>query len=423
MKPLLAALRDTLVSLKLTLVLLGLSMVLIFVATLDQVNLGIWAVQEKYFRSFIVYGRLGSLTVPIFPGGYLVGGLLLLNLSAAYLYRFRFTWRKAGILVAHFGLILLLVGELLTGLWQEDYHLRLDQGETKNYAESFRDNELVLVDTTDAGFDTIVAIPESRLAQKTHVQHAQLPFRVVPKTYYPNSHVQAHHTGSPAPADATAAAPRATAGIGQHLVAVPQPMTYRQDERNLPAAFVELVAPEGSLGTWMVSLQLAANQEFQHAGRTWRIALRPKRIYQPFTLTLLKFTHDRYAGTNIPKNFSSRLKLTTPDGRDDREVLVFMNNPLRYAGLTFYQAGFENNDTTSILQVVRNPSWLIPYVACTLMAVGLVFQFGLHLGGFVRQRTSALAAPGSPPRERRDRTAPASANLPALSRSATRPTS
>ena len=55
-------------------------------------------------------------------------------------------------------------------------------------------------------------------------------------------------------------------------------------------------------------------QEFRHENRTWQIALRVRRIYQPFSLTLLKFSHDRYAGTEIPKNFSSHVRLTTPDG-------------------------------------------------------------------------------------------------------------
>ena len=41
--------RDFFVSLKLTVVLLALSLILVFAATLDQVNLGIWGVQEKYF--------------------------------------------------------------------------------------------------------------------------------------------------------------------------------------------------------------------------------------------------------------------------------------------------------------------------------------------------------------------------------------
>lgn len=67
--------RDFFVSLKLTVVLLVLSLVLVFVATLDQVNLGIWAVQEKYFRSFFVLWNVKGIPVPVFPGGYLVGRL------------------------------------------------------------------------------------------------------------------------------------------------------------------------------------------------------------------------------------------------------------------------------------------------------------------------------------------------------------
>jgi hypothetical protein len=390
--------RDFFVSLKLTIVLLVFSMVLVFAGTLDQVNLGIWAVQEKYFRSFVIYTQLGRVAVPVFPGGYTVGGLLLLNLIAAHVYRFRFSWKKAGILLTHLGLIVLLVGELLTGLWQQDYHMRLNAGETKNYAESFRQHELVLIDATAAGFDDVVAIPEQLLASKSPVQHPKLPFRVAVKAYYPNSslHMRAANDATVA-GDADA---QANTGMGDHVTAVPQPVATRSDERNMPSAIVELAGTDGPLGTYLVSAHLTAPQTLSYANRSWRIALRVRRAYQPFSLTLLKFSHDRYAGTEIPKNFSSRLRLTTASGRDDREVLIFMNNPLRYAGLTFYQAGFENNDTTTILQVVRNPSWLVPYIACGLMTLGLSVQFGIHLFGFVRRRApvkrDADTMPASP---------------------------
>ena len=50
--------RDFFVSLRLTVVLLVLSMILIFAATIDQVNLGIWAVQQKWFRSLFVLWRV-----------------------------------------------------------------------------------------------------------------------------------------------------------------------------------------------------------------------------------------------------------------------------------------------------------------------------------------------------------------------------
>ncbi len=380
MKTLLIDVRRIMVSLQLTVVLLVFGMILVFAATLDQTNLGIWGIQQKWFRSFIVFQDLQGVTIPIFPGGYLVGGLLLINLIAAHVDRFKFTWLKAGIFLTHAGLILLLIGELLSGIFQEDFHMRLNEGQTKNYAEAYREHELAIIDTTDAKVDDVVSIPEILLAKGTVVQHPDLPFRVVTRAYYPNSFLQSPSAITPASL--------ATVGLGLSVIASPQPVTYKPTETNLISAYVELISPDNSPGVFLVSTGLVAPQLFNYAGRSWRMTLRPKRIYEPFSLTLLKFSHDRYAGTDIPKNFSSRIRLKTSDGRDDRDVVVFMNNPLRYAGLTFYQAGFENNDRTSILQVVRNPSWLVPYVACALMSIGLLAQFGIHLAGFVVKRSS-----------------------------------
>ncbi len=379
--------RDFFVSLRLTVVLLVLSMILVFAATLDQVNLGIWAVQEKYFHSLFVLWRIPgtAIPLPVFPGGYLIGGFLLVNLVSAHVYRFKLTWRKSGIFLTHAGLILLLVGELLTGLWQEEFQLQLKEGETKNYAESYRYNELAIIDTTDPKFDDVVAIPEKLLADSTPVQHPRLPFRVVTKEYYPNAALRMRTGTGENPS-------LATAGIGPQITVTPLPLTYKQDERNWPAAFVELVGPEGSLGIWLVSPQLPAPQAFDYGGHTWRIGMRPQRAYKPFSLTLLKTTHDVYLGTDIPKNFTSRLRLTTPDGHDDREVLIYMNNPLRYAGLTFYQYQMDGEHATSVLQVVRNPSWRVPYISCAMITLGLIVQFGIHLFGFIgKRRTPAKA--------------------------------
>ncbi len=388
--------RNFFVSLQLTVILLALGLILVFVATLDQVNLGIWAVQEKYFRSFFVLWRVGDIPIPVFPGGYFIGGLLLINLTASHLYRFKFTWKKSGIQLTHLGLILLLLGELLTGLLQEDFSMRLEQNTPRNYSESFRENELVVVDTTDPKHDEVVAIPESHLRPGGSIQHPKLPFRLVVKDYFPNSDLGMRN-GS-----AATGGPQATAGIGLTVNAVARPLTYKQDERNIPAAWIEVVGSNGPVGTWLVTTLagtptsppiLRAAQTFEHAGRTYTIALRFARAYKPFTLELLKFSHDRYSGTEIPKNFSSRIKLTTPGGQDDREVLIYMNNPLRHDGYTFYQASFEpGNDQVTILQVVRNPSWLIPYIACSMMTLGLLVQFCIHLFAFIGQRRAPRPA-------------------------------
>lgn len=377
-------------SLRVTVALLVLSMVLVFWATLAQVKLGIWGVQEHFFRTFFVLGRIPGteIPIPLFPGGYFIGGLLLLNLVAAHAYRFSLAWKKTGIQLTHFGLILLLVGELLTSLMQEEYQLRLDERQPRNYSESFRDNELAIIDTTDPDHDSVVVIPENVLAAGQEVQHPALPFRVVTRFYLPNANL-----GRKAP-DAPAATIPALAdrGLGPQIAVTPLAVTYKDNERNLPMAYVELIGADGPVGTWLVSPMLVQPQTFDYAGRSWRLSFRFERAYKPFTLELLELRHDVYPGTEIPKNFSSRVRITTSDGTADRESLIYMNNPLRYGGLTFYQYQMDSANGFSVLQVVRNPSWPIPYVACVLMGLGLVVQFGIHLFAFARRRARSTAS-------------------------------
>ena len=106
----------------------------------------------------------------------------------------------------------------------------------------------------------------------------------------------------------------------------------------------------------------------------------------------MKTTHEVYQGTSKPKDFRSRVKIEHPGGVGDREVEIYMNSPLRYSGLAFfqYQMGEEQVSSsqrgTSVLQVVKNPSWLTPYVGCGLVAAGLVAQFAYHLSRFVKKR-------------------------------------
>jgi hypothetical protein len=356
--------RDFFVSLQLTVVLLALGIILIFWATLAQTDLGVWGVQQKFFHSFFV-----------------LDGLLFVNLIAAHVYRFRYSRRQIGIWLTHVGLMLLLLGELLSGLWQQDFQMSFKEGETKNYSESFRDNELAIIDSTDPKVDQVVAIPEAILARGETVQNPKLPFRVVPKAYYPNADARLRSDVAGAPPS-----PATVGNFAQQVVLLPMPVTYKEDERNLPGAYVELIGPDGSLGTFLLSADLPMPQHFSYGGRSYKIILRVARHYEPYSLQLLKITNDIFPGSDIPKNFASRVRLQSEDGHDNREVVIYMNNPLRYHGLTYYQYQMDKNSGTSVLQVVNNPSWRLPYVACGMMALGLVIQFGLHLAAFARRR-------------------------------------
>ena len=373
---------DLITSLKLTIVCLAAAMVLIFAGTISQVHLGIWEAQQRYFQSlFIWWPAEGSgFKIPIFPGGHLIGAVLLINLIAAHVKRFRWAMSKLGIHLTHAGLIIMLAGGLFTDLFAVESNMRLSNGDTKNYSEDPRRVELAVIETSKADYDQVTAIPQAVLRRGGTFEHKSLPFQILVRHYYQNSRLEmANQAGG-------ARQPMANKGPGAQVVVEPLPRSTGMNDRDVVSAAVEIVAAEGSLGTWLVSDALGAPQTFATAGSTWQLALRPARYYKPYSVTLQKFTHEKYPGTEIPKNFASTVTLIDPERSVNRNVLIYMNHPLRYRGDTYYQAGFERDDRTTILQVVRNPSFIAPYVACIVVAAGLLVQFGYHLVGFARRR-------------------------------------
>lgn len=380
-------------SLKLTIACLAAAMALILAGTLAQVHLGIHEAQQRYFQSLFVWWPPDSpgWKIPVFPGGHLIGAVLLVNLIAAHIKRFRWSGRKLGIHLIHAGLIIMLAGGLFTDLFAVESHMRLANGETKNYSEDSRTYELAVIDTTSPEFDQITAIPESVLRRSRIIEHSSLPFQIVVKNFFQNSRLQMASQGS------GSLQPIADRGPGAQVIVQSLPPVTGTDELNVVTAAVEIVplnsdggSKTKSLGTWLVSDGLGAPQTFSCAGRSWQLVMRSARYYKPYSITLQKFTHERYPGTEIPKNFASQITLIDPERALDREVLIYMNNPFRYRGETYYQAGFQQDDSASILQVVRNPSFIAPYVACVIVAAGLLVQFGYHLIGFARRRVTAV---------------------------------
>jgi hypothetical protein len=373
-------------SLRLTVVCLVLALVLVFWGTLAQVDLGLYKAQNEFFRSFIIYwGPKGaSWRIPVFPGGYFIGGVLLINLLATQIRRYAFSASKIGLWMVHVGLILLLLGQLLTDLLSRESTLHLRNGETRNYSETEREAELAVIDTTDPDADKVVAIPQGVLANEKSIRPGGLPFTIRVKQYFGNSRIEDRAADAAQPA-------AATQGIGPRATVKGLPHVTSMDTRDVPSAVVEVETPQGSLGTWLVSEYIDEPQSFNCSNRTYQLALRQRRLYKRYSIQLLKFQHDVYPGTDppIPKNFSSRILLQRPQTGEKREVLIYMNNPLRYSGETYYQSGFDPDNKGTILQVVHNPSWLTPYLSCVLVGVGLLVQFATHLFGFTFKRRTA----------------------------------
>ena len=377
---------DAMTSLKLTIGCLAALMVLVVACTLAQVELGTLGAVNRYIRSFVVWWQLpgSSWSIAVFPGGALVGLVLAVNLVAAQLRRLELSWKKTGIWIVHAGLILLVAGEFVTGAFQVDSQLTIEEGQTLNYVERPREMELAIVDTTDPAHDDVYAVPEALLARERQVDIPGSPLSLRVKAFHKNADL-----GARGPADPPSPA---TAGVGTGVAVRPLAPVTSDEQLNRTAAFVEPVAAGRSYGIWLVSNVLGAPQSFTHEGRTYALAMRPRRQYLPYSITLKKFSHDVYPGTDIPKNFSSLVHLSNPSRGEERDVLIYMNQPLRYDGKAFYQASFGKGDTLSILQVVANPGWLLPYLSCTLVTLGLLLHFSISLRRGVRREASPQPA-------------------------------
>ena len=374
-------------SLRLTVVLLALCMILVFVATIAQVNIGIHQAQIQYFRSWmtLVHLAIGDFRMPLpLPGGLTLGTLLIANLLVPQFNRFKLRPRTIGILLIHTGILLLLVGELLTAFLGSESQMVINENQTVNYSTAPREVELVVIDKSNPDRDHVKAIPQSRLRDGAEFSFDGFTVRI--KRFLQNSEIVPTAEAGPEFEDL-----RADKGPGVAFAVREMPLETASDRRDLSSAFIEIIqGDEPPLGCWLVSNALTGQQEIRIGDTSRVIAMRQRRFYHPFSITLLDFSHDRYQGTEIPKNFSSRVRIEHAAEGESRETLIYMNHPLRYNGLTFYQSGFDNDDTTTILQVVKNPVWTLPYTACAMVSLGLLWVFSLHLLKALTRRRTGL---------------------------------
>jgi ABC-type transport system involved in cytochrome c biogenesis permease subunit len=304
--------------------------------------------------------------------------------------------KRAGIVLLHGGIALMMISELVTGIQAKESRMSIPENSTVSYSEDIRTSELAVIDGSHAGHDHVTVVPASLLTanvgQSAPIEHADLPFNVQVHRWLVNSDLRSPTANESNPA---------TAGLGLQQIAVEERQATGVGEDaervDIPSAYVELLEKESgkSLGTYLVTPGVGTEQPVEVGGRTYDIALRFERIYHPFSLTLKKFDRSNYTGTNTPKNYSSLVVLKDPARNIDHEVLIWMNNPLRYSGTTFYQSGFfPGAEVGTILQVVTNPSWMTPYVACMLVATGMLAHFGLVLIRFLRRRADEASAEG-----------------------------
>jgi hypothetical protein len=411
-RPLWRALR-ALASLQLTVALFSLSMVLVFFGTLAQIDREIWTVVDQYFRSWYVWipfqlivefgkrffefpeSTVWAGSFP-FPGGWLLGGVMLANLLAAHLTRFKLSWRRTGIITIHLGVILLMAGELVTGLYAVESRMVLQIGESSSFIDHSRRMELAFTEPTTG---RTVTISQDLLKPGTTITHPELPAGVEVTDFHKNTTLRPVAGGSDADVLVS------NSGGRYHVIPAAEESGVKTDQReNMPGVSVRFlekgtgrVLAERIFSLWDYRTGPALGQfssiPFSLTKDGPTIQLRNERIHKPYTIELLDFEHTRYVGTETPKDYASTVKLTDPETGEERQVRIWMNHPLRHRGETFYQSGTitipgEQKDRGTILQVVRNPGWLLPYLSCAVVTLGMILHFGMNLVKFTSRRAA-----------------------------------
>ncbi len=300
--------------------------------------------------------------------------------------------KRAGIVLLHAGIGLLMFGELLVGIAAVESQMQITEGQTVNFAMDTRELEVAITDSSNKTDDEIFAIPQSRLESNVTIDDKVLPVDVELVKFMENSQLRR----------ATRKDKNlATAGSGLMQVAVeirPISGTDAARRNNHPTAYVKFLDKQSgkSLGVYRLSMQdwmRGRSEKLRVGGHVLAVQLRYKHIYTPYSMHLVNVEQQVYMGTQMAKSYASEIRLVDTERDVDRIVRIWMNNPLRYSGATFYQSSYGTDPAThkeyTGLQVVTNTGWRIPYVSCMIVTIGMLAQFWMTLGRFLKGRRAS----------------------------------
>ncbi len=386
-------------------VLLLFLFLLTLLGTFEQADHALYDVQKKYFESWFlvtdstVFG-VGPIRIPL-PGGMLVMGILALNLIVGGVLRLRKSLRTTGILVAHFGVLLMLAAGLVKFALSEDGALKLYEGKSSREFVSYYRWEVAIWEVTGTGTIQEHLIPQEDFVDLGESKSAlfrstELPFTLTLSNYLPNCH--------PLPKGPNW---KAASPVVEGYAFLEQALE-KEAEFNLAGLHAQVQSrgseqvQAGLLWGFDLLYPLAVEDDprtlpwtFEADGRTFAMALRHERYPMPFTVHLDDFRNEYHPRTNTAKSYES--DITVVEGDEVRPVLIQMNEPLRHQGLVLFQSGWGPQIDPaparmfSVFAVVRNPSDHWPLYSCLVIAAGLLFAFTVKLVRHISSQSDARA--------------------------------
>jgi hypothetical protein len=332
-------------------------MILIFVGTIAQKWMGLYEAQKLFFSSFIPIWH----GVP-FLGGYAILAIMSVNLTCKFLFLSPWTRAKIGIHIIHLSIIILLIGGMVTATTMREGFIALKQGESGQSIEDYHKRVLTFVKGDDAIEVDFYDIKKADLSR--------LPFDITIIQKCKNSAIRPRvDLGAPDNDGVGAAAMAELSCI--------QPFT--ENERNIASLTYKISnASDNENGTYIVFEGRQTNDEI--AGYTVSLDRQERALL--FTVALQSFQRDVYPGTNMPRDYESRVIIR--DGDVTWPAIISMNEPLRYSGYTFYQASTLidlDGEAVSVLSIVENKGMVFPYISGLLLAFGLIWHIILRVRG------------------------------------------
>jgi hypothetical protein len=322
-------------------------MLLLLVGTISQKYLGLYVSIHQFFDSWIIW--LWHI-VPL-PGFYPIMIVFSINLFFRFIFRSPWSWQKAGLHMAHFGVLVLVIGGLFTSLSAKEGFLALKEGSSNQYVSDYHKRVLVLFE----GDTTVQNIDFNVLTKRSEQKIG--PFVLTINESCRNCEIQARTVGV-----------QSSQKMANVMTLRDKPVE-KEDERNMSGIGFTLNGEE-----YIAFEGMPEPITLESENRKYQLLFGKDQRALPFVLKLERFTQDNYPGSDTARNYSS--DITIIDGKSQVKSQISMNNPLRYKGYSFYQSSYERTpeETYSILTVVENKGRLFPYIACLIIGLGLLYH-------------------------------------------------
>lgn len=334
-------------------------MFLVVMGTITQKDLGLYEASEKYFNSIILW--MGPLPL---PGGLTTIGFIFIALCLKFIFYSPWSKKRAGTIVTHLGILLLLLGGMVTSFTSKEEYMVIAEGQNLAVVSDHFKKEMVI--SMQVGNGEIHNF--ENLQDKQTINFSDLEIKILHKC---------DNCGARAPSGIYTNLQ--DMAVNMELYSTPSEKLKETNFSGLVLSVTDKKNPDKS-GTYIVMEDIPKNPVFVDGkGNKIEISLRRQARPLAFSITLNDFRKIDYPGTNKAREYESDLIIH--DGSVSWPVTVSMNEPLRYKGYTFYQSSFEQRPDVevTVLNVVQNAGRAFPYISTLVIFLGLLLHFIIHL--------------------------------------------